>query len=926
MRLQEFRKGGLLISMFVLFSIQAFSQQSAMEHGATARWQWELKRLADPETGQIPLNMRQRELNFVSTLPKNTDVNPIARTATGWKHRGPYFIGGRTRAIGIDVADTQRILAGSVSGGVWLTTNGGKTWNAAQKTNELRSTTCLIQDVRPNHQHIWYMGTGEAYGQSAGARGAYYLGDGLFVSEDSGKNWSPIASTAAGNPVSFSTGWQLVWNLALDHSAHDTVQEMYAACYNQVQRSFNGGKTWTNLLAGGYFTDVAVSSKGVVYATSSSEGQKKGMFRGADNGALVNINPSFLGTTYKRIVIGIDPNNENVVYFLLNTDNFGKSLANFRGEVEWNALYRYTYLGGDGTGDSGVWEDLSANLPAGSAFDRWNVQGSYDMLVKVRPGNSQHVFIGGTNLYLSTAAFSDSTHTQKIGGYKLNAKWPDVGVYPNHHPDQHNLVFYPNDSNKFLSANDGGVFRSTNIGAVPFVWESLNNGYLTTQFYTVALDHATPQSPLLVAGAQDNCQVMTVSDASNATWTETYFGDGSYCAVEDGAKLFYFSKQQGKMIKATVDAKGNRTAYARIDPIGGSKYLFINPYVLDPVDNNIMYLAGGKYLWRNNQLRSIPLLNNNDSITQGWLRGSDSVVIRNEFVSALGVSIQPAHRLYYGTTLKRLYRVDSAHLSANLKPKDITATAFPSAYISCVAVDPRNADKVMVSFSNYNVYSIFSSEDGGKTWAKSAGNLEQFGTGLGDGPSVRWLSILPVDDGTVYLAATSAGFFATDTLQGLNTKWVQQASGEIGNMVCDMFDVRPSDGTIALATHGNGIYTANIVKKGDILNADNIEKLSVLKAIISPNPASNQIKITGNYAGMEKNVTQNQLLAQSNVTLVDPLGRTIKIQPFTASNFLPNKGFEVELSLENVPEGCYYVRMKVGKALKTLPVFVTSIR
>jgi hypothetical protein len=501
-----------------------------------------------------------------------------------------------------------------------------------------------------------------------------------------------------------------------------------------------------------------------------------------------------------------------------------------------------------------------------------------------------------------------------------------VGVYPNHHPDQHNLVFYPNDSSKFLNANDGGVFRSTNINALPFVWESLNNGYLTTQFYTVALDHASPQSPLLVAGAQDNCQVMTVSDASNATWTETYFGDGSYCAVEDGAKLFYFSKQQGKMIKATVDAKGNRTAYARIDPIGGSKYLFINPYVLDPVDNNVMYLAGGKYLWRNNQLRNIPLLNNNDSITQGWVRGTDSVVIRNEFVSALGVSTKPAHRLYYGTTLKRLYRVDSAHLSTNLKPKDITATAFPSAYIGCVAVDPRNADKVMVSFSNYNVYSIFSSEDGGKTWTKAAGNLEQFGTGLGDGPSVRWLSILPVDDGTVYLAATSAGFFATDTLQGLNTKWVQQASGEIGNMVCDMFDVRPSDGTIALATHGNGVYTANIVKKGDILNAENIEKLAVLRAVISPNPASNLIRITGNCESLQKNLTQNQLLTNSSITLVDPLGRIVKTQPLTTSNFLPNKGFEVELSLQNIPDGYYYVRIKVGKALKTLPVFVTASR
>ena len=926
MTTQEFRKFWILGLLILGPGIGLKSQHSAMEHGATARWQWERKRLADPETGEIPLDIRQREINFVSTLPKNTDVNPVARSSSGWQHRGPYFIGGRTRAIGIDVADTQRILAGSVSGGIWLTTNGGKTWNAAQKTNELRSATCLIQDVRPNHQHVWYMGTGEAYGQSASARGAYYLGDGLFVSEDSGKSWSPIASTASGNPISFSTGWQLVWNLAMDASANDTLQELYAACYNQVQRSFNGGKTWTNLLPGGYFTDVAVTSKGVVYATSSSDGQKKGMFRGNNDGALININPPFLGTSYKRIVIGIDPNNENVVYFLLNTDKFGKALANYKGDVEWNAFYRYTYLGGDGSGDSGVWEDLSVNLPSGSAFDRWNVQGSYDMLVKVRPGESNHVFIGGTNLYLSTKAFSDSTHTQKIGGYKLNAKWPDVGVYPNHHPDQHNLLFYPNDGSKFLSTNDGGVFRSTNINALPFVWESLNNGYLTTQFYTVALDHATPESPILVAGAQDNNQLMTVSAASNAKWTDPYFGDGSYCAVEDGAKLFYFSKQQGKMVKATVDANGNRTAYARIDPIGGSKYLFINPYVLDPVDNNIMYLAGGKYLWRNNQLRNIPLLNNNDSISQGWVMGTDSVIIRNEFISALGVSVQPAHRLYYGSTLKRLYRVDSAHLSVNLKPKDITASIFPSAYISCVAVDPRNADKVMVSFSNYNVYSIFSSDDGGKTWAKAAGNLEQFGTGLGDGPSVRWLSILPVDDGTIYLAATSAGFYATDTLQGLNTKWVQQASGEIGNMVCDMFDVRASDGTVALATHGNGIYTAHIVKKGDILRADEIEKMAALNAKLYPNPAQNEVKITGIFREDEKNLTQNDLNVESHVALIDPLGRVIKQQSLTASNFLPNKGFEVDMGLGGIPQGYYYVRVKVGKALKTLPLFVTSVR
>jgi hypothetical protein len=762
------------------------------------------------------------------------------------------------------------------------------------------------------------MGTGEAYGQSAGARGAYYLGDGLFSSDDSGKSWQAIASTAGGNPLSFTTGWQLVWNLAVDPSAADTSNEIYAAIYNQIQRSANGGKTWVSQLAGGYFTDVAVTSKGVVYATSSSDGAKKGIFRADNDGKLVNINPSFLGTTYKRIVIGVDPNNENVVYFLLNTDGFGRKSANYKGDIEWNGLYRYTYLNGDGSGDSGKWEDLSMNLPNGGAFDRWNVQGSYDMLIRVRPGNSNEVYIGGTNVYRSTTGFSDSTHTEKIGGYKMKAQFPDVGVWANHHPDQHNLLFYPNDGSKLLSSNDGGVFRSVNLSASPFAWESLNNGYLTTQFYTVALDHGTPESPLLVGGAQDNNQLMTVSMDPKATWSTVYFGDGSYCAMEDGAKLHYFSKQQGKMIKATVDAAGNRTSYARIDPIGGEKYLFINPFVLDPTDNNTMYLAGGKYLWRNKNLRGIPLAGNNDSISFGWTKGTDSIPIRNEFISAIGVSSTPAHRVYYGSTLKRLYRIDSADLSANLKPKDITALAFPSAYVSCVAVDPRNADRLMVSFSNYNVYSIFNSEDGGKTFNKAAGNLEQFATGLGDGPSVRWLSILPVSDGTVYLAATSAGFFATDTLMGVNTKWVQQASGEIGNMVCDMFDVRTSDGTIGLATHGNGIYSAKIVKKGDILGADYIKRNQNAQIAVYPNPSSKMITVD----------VQLKFISQFvDLTVMDALGRIVPapIKELDSQNGIDAKSFlkkQWTVDISALKSGVYYVRMRSEGVVKTAQIQV----
>ena len=42
-----------------------------------------------------------------------------------------------------------------------------------------------------------------------------------------------------------------------------------------------------------------------------------------------------------------------------------------------------------------------------------------------------------------------------------------------------------------------------------------------------------------------------------------------------------------------------------------------------------MYLAGGKYLWRNDKLNEIVLDDKNDSIALGWTRGIDSVAIPN---------------------------------------------------------------------------------------------------------------------------------------------------------------------------------------------------------------------------------------------------------------------------------------------------------
>lgn len=885
----------------------------AMEDDAGERYEWELKRLADPATGKIPDNIRQKELAFAATLPTDAGAN---RTI-GFTQRGPWNVGGRTRALGIDITNENRILAGTTSGGMWLSTDGGATWNMTNTNSQLKNATCLVQDKRTGHTNTWYYGSGEGYGASASDNGSYYLGDGLFKSTDGGVTWTAIASTAGGSPHAFSTNFQIVWNVANDVSANDTIEEIYAATYGAVYRSVNGGTSWTTVRSGNsYFTDVAVTTTGVVYATLSDDGTQKGIWRSTDGLTFVNITPAGFPTAYNRIVIGINPSNENEVYFLANTPGFGKVTYDWQGTAEWNSFYKYTYLSGDGSGANGQWDTLSMNLPnSGGQFDKWQVQGSYDMVVKVHPSNPNIVYIGGTNLYRSTTGFQDSTNTTFIGGYEQFSALPVINSYANHHPDQHCLEFFPSDPNKMISANDGGIFKTNNNLADTVVWQSLNNGYLTTMFYTVAIDHATPGNNIITAGAQDNGTWYTNNTTLTSPWVQPRGGDGSYCAIADGQTNYYFSIQNGKMMKATLDAAGNKTGFARIDPIGLKDPQFINPYHLDPNNNNIMYLAGGKYLWRNDDLSGISLANTWDSISTNWTRFNDSVPAPGVRISAIGISTTPANRVYYGTETKRIYRIDNANVGTPT-PVDITSTAtgfnaFPNGNISCIAVDPQNADNVLITYSNYAVNSVFYTNNGGTNWYKVAGNLESTSSGAGSGPSVRWAKIMHVSDGTIYMVATSTGVYATDTLSfGTGTVWVQQGATTIGNAVCDMIEYRESDGLVVVATHANGIFSANITSVNDIVSVKDLEK-DKDEIVMSnyPNPFSDNTTIEFT---LDKK-------AKVNLQILDECGRLV--ETLLNENLAQGK-HSIQYNRKELPSGIYYCSLIADNRRKTTKLVI----
>ena len=825
------------------------------EEDASERYTYEWQRLHDPATGRIPDHIREKELAFAATLPSDASLFAgKGASIASWASRGPWNVGGRTRAFGVDVTNDSILIAGSCSGGMWRSADGGQSWSITTTPVQHLSTSCLSQDVRPGHTNTWYAGSGEAYGASASAGGgAYYLGNGIYKSTDGGLSWNSLPSTVSGTPQSFDNIWDLIWNVKTYPA--DTVNDVvFAATYGAIYRSADGGTTWSKVLgnptsAYSYFTDVEVTPSGAVYATLSDDGPAKGIWRSSDGITFTNITPSNFPSAYNRIVIGYAPSDENQVYFLANTPGFGQPDTNFLGTVEWNSLWKYQYLSGNGSGSGGYWFDRSANLPTtGGPFDKFQCQGSYDLLVQVKPNDTNTVFIGGTNLYRSTSAFADDTHTTFIGGYEEGATLPVVNSYADHHPDQHVLVFRPSNPDVMWSANDGGIFKTTDNTAPVVSWTSLNNGYLTGMFYTVALDHAATGNDIVIAGAQDNGSWYTNSTSPTTPWVTPRGGDGSYCAIADNQTAYYFSIQNGKMMKATLDPSGQVDSFARIDPLGGTGYQFINPYVLDPNNNNLMYLAGGKYLWRNNDLSGIPYASNWDSITTNWFMFPDSVPVANVNITAVAVSKAPANRVYFGTSNKRVYRIDNANTGSPV-PVEITSTTtgnlFPAnGNVSCIAVDPTDADKLLVVFSNYSVYSLFYSGDGGSTWTKAGGNLEFNSVGGGNGPSLRWASIMPVSNGTVYLVASSTGLYATSALNGLSTVWVQQGANTIGNAVCDMIDFRQGDGRVVVATHSHGIYSSVITDVNDVAGLDDLPPAGNMNLEVFPNPVKEQASVT----------------------------------------------------------------------------------
>jgi hypothetical protein len=898
---------GLAMMPMVFFPVQDKDQDSAQsgsdegDDDPVARYQWEMMRTADPETGQLPYHIREKELAFAQTLPRHEDIyssRASYKTGSAWASIGPWNIGGRTRAFAIDATNEKILLAGGVTGGMWRSTDAGKSWMRTSLPGDLKSVSCLTQDKRPGKTNIWYYGTGENIG------GYVVTGDGFYKSADSGKTWH---SYGASNKPQSLQPFDYIWNIAVN-PANKTQDEVLMAAYGGIYRSVYGGDSMKLVLGGGSSlngtstaTDIAITSTGVMYAVMSSDGPttQRGVWRSTDGVHWVNILPSNgWPAKYGRMVIGIAPSNENIVYILGSTPGFGKKGLRYDGVADYNSFWKYTYLSGDGSGAGGNWEDRSNNLPAqfaqtGWIFSDFNSQGGYDLVIKVKPDDENVVFIGGMNLYRSDNGLADTSHTSWIGGYNHATNIAQEYNYPNHHSDQHNLVFLPSNYKVAYSTTDGGIFRTDDLLTKNVSWTPMNNGYMNSQFYSIAINQnpkfSHPYSDMILGGLQDNRTWSTGIHAdAESPWKQWRGGDGGYCALLDGdtATYMFFSSQEGKTMMQCFDKNGNVLGWRRIDPIGGKGYLFVDPFVIDPNNRNTMYLAGGNYIWRNDSLGYIPLVNKNDSIRQGWAR-IDASYIQGATVTALGVSKAPANTLYYAAYNNGIYKLTNANAT---KPtlKNISNSKIKG-YISCIAVDPDNGNHIIVVASNYNVRSLFYSADGGSTWQDISGNLETSTTGVGDGPSCRWAKFIHTPDGqTQYLVGTSVGLFFSDSLNA-NPEWVLEGGDQIGNTDVEMIDARTSDGLVLAATYGSGVFASN---------------MSFLTGIRKQVQESDDLRMYPNPSTGFTTIEMSNSLKDAEVSVYTLQGKLVRHSVESGNRFT--------LNTEGLSRGVYLVNIRSG--------------
>ncbi|MBP7375550.1 MAG: carboxypeptidase regulatory-like domain-containing protein [Pyrinomonadaceae bacterium] len=709
--------------------------------GPAERLEQEIRMTKDPALGYVPTERLLAAKEYKDALMRD-NIAPIS--GVNWKEQGPNNVGGRTRAIMVDPNDGtgNTVWAGSVGGGLWKTTNMNSATPNWAPVNDLfgnLAVTSIAYD--PSNTQVMYFATGEGYFNLDAIQGF-----GVWKTTNGGTSWVQLASTTG---AAFNFCHKVVVN--------STGIVFVATGTGGVQRSANGGSTFTKVLGTGLGItgaasnrsyDVEVASNGDVY------GSLDGSIHKSTNAGVTFAAAQTLPIAGSRIEIACAPNDSNYVYALVeNGSAVNGILRTVDGGTTWTSRTE------PADADPGVG---TTDFSRGQAW--------YDLAIAVDPNNRNRLYVGGIDLFVSGDG---------AGTWTQVAHWYGGFGFQYVHADQHNIVFQNGSSSIAYFVNDGGVYRTTNAETAAPTIDARSGNYRTAQFYAAAM-HPTALTTYYLAGAQDNGTQQFNTSGPQAT-VEVTGGDGAFTHIDQDEPQFQFTQYVYNDYYRSNDGGASWTNFST----GGGQ--FINPTDYDDV-NDKLYASNGN----NNYLRW-------DNPQTGGTFVTVAVAAFNSYVSAVKVSPNTANVVFFGTGAGRVVRVDSANTGAPTSTN--ISTGLPAGgYVSSVEVETGNDNHLLVTYSNYGVNSIWESTNGGTSWTSVEGNLPDM--------PIRWVLFNP-NNSDQAIIATELGVWSTDNLNGGSTVWGASNSG-LANVRVDMLQVRQSDKYVIAATHGRGLYASDL--------------------------------------------------------------------------------------------------------------------
>ena len=687
---------------------------------------------------------QQQQLRSSSRMPADNfwvEMGPSPSTFGSWSFG---TISGRVTAIARDW-NSSTLYVGTAAGGFWKSTNEGTSYTHLFDT--VGTLTVGAAAVDPSNPDILWVGTGD---YNSGCEG--YFGNGMLRSDDGGLTWETRNGSGADTLDDMSS----FSGISVD--PRDSNQVVAGGdirgCVNGS--SFSGGIYTTDDSGLSWDLKVATSVHGVqrdatapdiIWAATSS-----GIYKSIDNGLSWNKQTANgIPTNPGRCEVAVAPSNGNVVY------------AQFTSSI-WRTI------------DGGAsWAQVSSGS---SACDG---QCSYNMTIGVDPTNADIVYRGNVRLFKSTDG--GLNWTDLINGWGGSQKV---------HQDVQELLVHPTDTNVFFVGSDGGLWKSTTGGSS---FTNRNGNLNSVQFYAIDVDENDPNN--ICGGAQDNS---SLARSTSNTWSrQAVTGDGFICQYNPVQPSFHYitSYPSGGYPSVWRSSSGPFGGFGSVTGsssgiTGGDRINWVTPYILDPVDPNIMWLGTH---------RAYRSANKGTTWTQ---IGPTDLTGNSGSLKVIDINPNFPDHVFTGSASGRVWMTPDDGNNW----QDLTS-GLPGRGINDISADPGNPDRAFVAVSGFNSAHIWE-------WNAGSGWIAR-DNGLPNVPhnTVLMLSSLDIlvgNDVGVYRSA-DGGLTFEPYMAGL----------PLGMVISDL-KYNLQQNIVTAGTYARGAWQVAIGAVGPILLFDSVEQ------------------------------------------------------------------------------------------------------